>query len=61
MLMLIKLKEVQLLKKITILLSPLSGSEDYSNLGPTDTSIMYIPFSPQEKKSNDGTPFTLVI
>ena len=36
---------------------PLSGSEDYSNL-VLQTPIMYIPFSPQEKKSNDGTPFT---
>ena len=32
---------------------PLSGSEDYSNL-VLQTPIMYIPFSPQEKKSNDG-------
>jgi len=36
---------------------PLSGSEDYSNL-VLQTPVMYIPFTPQEKKSNDGTPFT---
>jgi len=36
---------------------PLSGSEDYTNL-VLQTPIMYIPFTPQEKKSHDGTPFT---
>ena len=33
---------------------PLSGSEDYTNL-VLQTPVMYIPFTPQEKKSNDGS------
>tara|TARA_B100000941_G_C28506824_1_gene557891 strand:- start:778 stop:1413 length:636 start_codon:yes stop_codon:yes gene_type:complete len=36
---------------------PLSGSDDFSNLC-IQTPVMYIPFTPQERKSQDGTPFT---
>jgi len=36
---------------------PVSGSDDFSNLF-IQTPLMYIPFTPQERKSQDGTPFT---